>query len=371
MGVFVTANWELYKAQRRLADVCREAGARLLLFHGRGGAIGRGGGPTNRAILGQPPGTLNGRLRLTEQGEVAFARYANPDIAHRHLEQTIHAVIKASLRPAAGGLGATGPAASGLEGVVEPLPEWSAAMEALSPVARKAYRGLVYDDPDFYHYFRHATPIDQIAGLRIGSRPAKRKTSDRIEDLRAIPWVFSWTQSRHGLPGWYGLGTALEGSGASHPNGPVQATLIPAGQPQPGRAPLTDMYDRWPFFRSLIDNAQLSMGKADLAVARLYAGLVPAAALRERIFGQIESEWRRTERAVLAITRQPALLGSSPVLERSIRLRNPYVDPLSFLQICLLRRLRRLPEGAPERATAQQLIASTINGVAAGLQNTG
>lgn len=376
-GGFVTANWELYKAQGRLATVCREADVRLLLFHGRGGAIGRGGGPTNRAILGQPPGTLNGRLRLTEQGEVAFSRYANPDIAHRHLEQTVHAVIKASTHPAHAGTGRR-------DGVVEPAPEWATAMEALAPAAGAAYRGLVYDDPDFYTYFRHATPIDQIADLRIGSRPAKRNASDRIEDLRAIPWVFSWTQSRHGLPGWFGLGAALEGASAvnAHANradttgdGTKVAGTMVAGATGAGLAGghrlLADMYHGWPFFHSLIDNAQLSMGKADLAVARLYASLVPDPAIRQRIFGHIEAEWWRTEAAVLAITGQSALLAGSPVLRRSIRLRNPYVDPLSFLQVSLLMRLRRMADGAPERAPAQLLVAATINGVAAGLQNTG
>jgi phosphoenolpyruvate carboxylase len=358
-GGFVTATWELYRAQRRLAETCRRADVRLSLFHGRGGAIGRGGGPTNRAILGQPPGTLEGRLRLTEQGEVAFSRYANPDIAHRHLEQTINAVIRASLQTEAG------PG----ETVSEPEPAWMEAMDAISPRALDAYRRLVYEDPDFVRYFRQATPIDQIAELRIGSRPSRRRASDHIEDLRAIPWVFSWTQSRHGLPGWFGLGAAL---GAVAGDGVEVA----------GR--LREMYRRWPFFRSLVDNAQLSMGKADLAVARCYAGLVEDAALRERIFGAVEEEWARTERAVLEITGQPALLGSSPVLRRSIRLRNPYVDPLSFLQVSLLRRLRRLGDAATEgstgpeeeavaanRAVLQRLVALTINGVAAGLQNTG
>jgi phosphoenolpyruvate carboxylase len=372
-GGFVTATWELYKAQRRLAEVCRESGVRLLLFHGRGGAIGRGGGPTNRAILGQPPGTLEGRLRLTEQGEVAFSRYANPDIAHRHLEQTINAVVRASLRagpadfvadPFSAGGAARGVGERGIVGprrgnagsdVAEPLPSWLEAMEVLSSLALDAYRGLVYDDPEFVRYFRQATPIDQIAELRIGSRPARRSQSGRIEDLRAIPWVFSWTQSRHGLPGWFGLGAAVAEAGKE------------AGRPDL----LREMYRRWAFFRSLVDNAQLSMGKADLAVARLYARLVTDASLRERVFGAVEREWERTERAVLDLTGQPALLASSPVLRRSVRLRNPYVDPLSFLQICLLRRLRSVPERDPALPTLQRLVALTINGVAAGLQNTG
>jgi phosphoenolpyruvate carboxylase len=343
-GGFVTASWELYKAQRALAGACREAGVELLLFHGRGGAIGRGGGPTNRAILGQPPGTLRGRLRLTEQGEVAFARYSHPDIAHRHLEQTMNAVIRASLRDAGGA------AADVREG-------WTEAMDRMSAAAQDAYRRLVYDDPQFVEYFRQATPIDEVAHLRIGSRPARRQGGDRIQELRAIPWVFSWTQSRHGLPGWFGLGSALESEAGREGGG--------------GRARLAAMYREWPFFRSLVDNAQISLGKSDLAVARLYDGLADPPELRARVFAAVAEEWSRTERAILAVTGQPAVLSGSPVLRRSIRLRNPYVDPMSFAQVSLLRRLRGLPADSPDREAVARLVALTINGVAAGLQNTG
>jgi phosphoenolpyruvate carboxylase len=339
-GGFVTANWELYRAQQSLVAACREAGATLLLFHGRGGAIGRGGGPTGRAIMAQPPGALSGRLRLTEQGEVAFARYAHSGIAHRHLEQTIHAVFRASLGPVGEG------AHDG----------WTAEMEALSPLALESYRRLVYGQPDFVRYFHQATPIDAITGLRIGSRPARREDSGLIEDLRAIPWVFSWTQSRHGLPGWYGLGGAY----AAH----VQAR----GTEAPRR--WAEMYREWPFFRSLIDNAQLSMGKADLAVARVYDGLAEPA-LRERFFTTIAEEWRRTREAILAATGRSSLLDISPVLRRSIRLRNPYVDPLSFVQVSLLARLRARSDDSGERETLQRLLALTVNGIAAGLQSTG
>ena len=339
-GGFVTANWELYRAQRALVAACRKAGATLLLFHGRGGAIGRGGGPTGRAIMAQPPGALGGRLRLTEQGEVAFARYAHPGIAHRHLEQTIHAVFRATLLPSP-------------EGGHD---DWAAEMEALSPLALASYRRLVYDDPDFVRYFHEATPIDAITGLRIGSRPARREQSDRIEDLRAIPWVFSWTQSRHGLPGWYGLGGAY-------------AAQV-EGKGEEARRRWAEMYREWPFFRSLIDNAQLSMGKADLAVARIYDALAEPA-LRARIFPRIVEEWRRTREAVLTATGRSALLDISPVLRRSIRLRNPYVDPLNFVQVSLLARLRAAPDPAPERDVLQRLLALTVNGIAAGLQSTG
>ena len=339
-GGFVTANWELYRAQRALVAACRKAGATLLLFHGRGGAIGRGGGPTGRAIMAQPPGALSGRLRLTEQGEVAFARYAHPGIAHRHLEQTIHAVFRATLLPSP-------------EGGHD---DWAAEMEALSPLALASYRRLVYDDPDFVRYFHEATPIDAITGLRIGSRPARREQSDRIEDLRAIPWVFSWTQSRHGLPGWYGLGGAY-------------AAQV-EGKGEEARRRWAEMYREWPFFRSLIDNAQLSMGKADLAVARIYDALAEPP-LRAKIFPRIVEEWRRTREAVLTATGRSALLDISPVLRRSIRLRNPYVDPLNFVQVSLLARLRAAPDPAPERDVLQRLLALTVNGIAAGLQSTG
>ena len=338
-GGFVTANWELFRAQRALARSCAEAGVDLLLFHGRGGAIGRGGGPTNRAIMGQPAGTLNGRLRLTEQGEAAFARYANPRIAHRHLEQTANAVVRASLSEVA-------PASAARE-------EWLELMRRISDSALDAYRALVYRTERFVTYFREATPIEHIAELRIGSRPAKRKASERIEDLRAIPWVFSWTQSRHGLPGWYGMGTAF--TAASESSG--------------GWEPLREMYHGWPFFRSLVDNAQLGLGKADLAIARLYAQLCADEALRREVFGAVEREWRLTCDAILAVTGSDSLLAHSPVLRRSIQLRNPYVDPLSFVQLALLEQ-RRAEGNEPDEARAQ-LIALSINGIAAGLQNTG
>ena len=343
-GGFVTASWELYQAQRALAEACREAGVGLLLFHGRGGAIGRGGGPTNRAILGQPPGTLRGRLRLTEQGEVAFARYSHPDIAHRHLEQTVNAVLRASVRDAE-------------RAATEVSADWMAAMDRISRAAQDTYRRMVYDDPEFLLYFRQATPIDEVAHLRIGSRPARRQGGDRIQELRAIPWVFSWTQSRHGLPGWFGLGSALESERA---RGGERA-----------RERLAVMYGDWPFFRSLVDNAQISLGKSDLAVARLYDGLAGPPELRARVFARIAEEWRLTEDGIRAVTGQPEILSGSPVLRRSIRLRNPYVDPMSFAQVSLLRRLRDLPEGSPDRDAVGRLVALTINGVAAGLQNTG
>jgi phosphoenolpyruvate carboxylase len=341
-GGFVTANWELYKAQGALAAACAEAEVELLLFHGRGGAIGRGGGPTNRALLAQPPGTLEGRLRLTEQGEVAFARYGNPHIAHRHLEQTLNALLRGSLRVGVAG---------------EPRREWMDAMDAISERAYQAYRTLVHEDPAFVDFFQQATPIDQIADLRIGSRPAKRTSGERLEDLRAIPWVFSWTQSRLGLPGWYGLGGAFHAYLEEH--GPR------------AEARLAEMHREWPFFRSLLENAQMSLGRSDRAVARLYSLLALPEEERNRLVAALDAEWDRTEGAILAVTGQPALLGGSTVLRRSIRLRNPYVDPLSFVQVSLLGRLRALPEDHPDREPVRQVVALSVNGVAAGLQSTG
>ena len=332
-GGFLTANWELYCAQEALAEACRRADVTLTLFHGRGGAIGRGGGPTGRAIQAQPPGTVDGRLRLTEQGEAAFARYAHPQVAHRHLEQAVHAVLRASLLPASSEL----------------KPTWVALMKGASADGLSTYRRLTYDDPGFVRYFRDVTPIDLVSRLLIGSRPSKRQASDRIEDLRAIPWVFSWTQSRYGLPGWYGLGSALQAARVS--------------------GVLPEMYAGWPFFRSLMDNAQLGLGRSDLAIARLYDGLAPPE-LSRRFFPAIESEWRRTVEVIEAATGGPPL-AHSPVLARSIRLRNPYVDPLSLVQVALLGRLREAGEDAAEADTLRRLAALTINGIAAGLQNTG
>ncbi len=339
-GGFVTSNWELYRAQRELVDVCGAEGVRLLLFHGRGGAVGRGGGPTNRAILGQPRGSVASGIRITEQGEVAFARYGHTGIAHRHLEQTLNAVIRAGLRDTA---------------PTEPAAEWVRTMDALSEAGYRAYRALVYEPPGFLSYFHQATPIDQVADLRIGSRPAKRKGGEKIEDLRAIPWVFSWTQSRHGLPGWYGLGAAL-----------AEVLRDPASGDR-----LKAMHRDWPFFRSLIDNAQLSLGRSDRAIARLYAGLVFPDERRERVFGAVLEEWDRAERGILAVTGTSEVLEDAPLLRRSIRLRNPYVDPMSFVQVTTLRRLRGLGEDDPDAEDVRDVVALSVNGIAAGLQNTG
>lgn len=331
---FVAANWGLYQAQRDLSQLARRRGVRLRLFHGRGGSIGRGGGPANRAILAQPPGSVGNTIKITEQGEVIADRYGLPVLAQRHLEQVVNAVLRAAFAPD------------------DPIPAaWEGALGALAADARAHYRALVYENPNFIHYFRSATPIAEISRLKIGSRPASRKNSGRIEDLRAIPWVFGWMQSRHTLPGWYGLGFALE-------------------RAKDSLDVLREMYRRWPFFRAMIDNAQMILGKADLKVAAHYAELCEDAAVRGEIFGMIEAEYRRTVDMICAVAEIPALLDAAPVLQRSIALRNPYVDPMSVVQVELLRRLRAAPDGADHTALEDAILLS-INGIAAGLKNTG
>jgi Phosphoenolpyruvate carboxylase (EC 4.1.1.31) len=337
-GGFVAANWALYRAQVALTAVTDRHGVRLRLFHGRGGAVGRGGGPAGQAILAQPPGTLHGQIKVTDQGEMISDRYLDQRTAHCHLEQVVNAVLRA-----------------GFPGMARhPEPEWVAAMERMAETARTVYRSLVYEDPDFLIYFRNATPVAEFNRLRIESRPVSRRKSDRIEDLRAIPWVFSWMQSRHTLPGWFGLGSALEEFAEADPN---HLHL------------LRTMYRHWPFFTTLLDNAQMIMLKADMNIARAYAGLVPDQQLAARIFQQIENEFRHTERMICQITEQNDLLAHQPVLQRAIRQRNPYIDPLSFIQIELLKRLRAAPP--EEQVELETVLLMSINGIAAGLKNTG
>lgn len=339
-GGYLTATWELFRAQRALAAVCDRFGITLTLFHGRGGSIGRGGGPTNRAILAQPPESVRGRIKLTEQGEAITERYAHLEIAHRHLEQIISAVLLTTgRRPTI---------------MPERVARWQATMRELSPLAEAAYRDLVHNNPAVLDYFHEATPIDEIGRLNIGSRPAKRKATAGIADLRAIPWVFAWTQSRVVLPGWFGLGTALRewmSENAEH------LTM------------LQEMYRAWPFFRTTVDNAQMSMRKADLAIAAAYADLATPET-RQAIFPRLCSEYERTERAILAVTGQSDLLDNEPWLQRSIRLRNPYVDPLNYIQVAIMRRLR---SAGPDTRTDElgDLILLSVNGIAAGLRNTG
>jgi phosphoenolpyruvate carboxylase len=334
---FLQSAWALYRAQRALGDTSRRTGIALQIFHGRGGAIGRGGGPANQAILAQPRGTIDGRLRLTEQGEIIADRYGHPAIAERHLGQLLNAVLRNSFALDDG----------------RPEPGWERILERVAERACRHYRALVYETPEFLTYFEQATPIAEIAQLKLASRPVRRQAAGGIAELRAIPWVFSWMQSRHTLPGWYGLGSAV---------GDYLAD-------RPGDLPdLQAMYQRWPFWRTLVENAQMILAKADLTIARLYADLLEDQEVATRIYSRIADEHQRTVEVVLQVSGQQALLERSPVLQRSIQRRNPYVDALSFVQLVLLKRLRAGEEPAGELLTA---VLESINGIASGLKNTG
>ncbi|HNP72880.1 MAG TPA: phosphoenolpyruvate carboxylase [Kouleothrix sp.] len=357
---FVAANWALYQAQRALRDMARREGIGLRLFHGRGGAIGRGGGPANQAILAQPPGSIGNQIKITEQGEVIADRYGLPDLAHRHLEQLINAVLRAQFAPQH-----DAPA------------EWEQALEQLATIARQHYRALVYGRPDFVPYFRTATPIAEISRLNIGSRPASRRNSDRIEDLRAIPWVFSWMQSRHTLPGWFGLGYALEqfiSSSDAEPSAQAgqarSAHSSGSSSPAERLALLQDMYANWMFFRTMIDSAQMILGKADLPIAERYAELTPDQAAARAIFDEVRAEHTRASQMICQVARIDQLLERSPILQTSIARRNPYIDPMSYIQVELLKRLRADPSG-PDHSALEDAILLSISGIAAGLKNTG
>jgi len=342
-GIF-TSNWELYRAELALVEVFDQLeadyGLRLRMFHGRGGTVGRGGGPSYQAILAQPPGTVRGQIRLTEQGEVIASKYANPDIGRRNLETLAVAMLEATL------LQPTKPA----------TPEFLAAAQQLSDASMAAYRHLVYETPGFADYFFTATPIREIAELNIGSRPASRKATQAIEDLRAIPWGFSWGQCRLTLPGWLGFGSA------------VQTFLEQPGTTREGQLQLLQaMYRQWPFFSTLLSNMDMVLAKSDLALASCYSELVADSELRTRIFDAISAEWQRTVDMLALVTGEADRLASNPALARSIRHRFPYIDPLHLLQVELVRRWRsgqnddRLKNG----------IHISINGIAAGLRNTG
>ena len=339
---YITAKWELYAAQEALNTSCDKHGIELTLFHGKGGTIARGGGPTNRGILALPDGTVRGRVRITEQGEVINDLYGNPVIARRHLEQIVNAVLMRYV--------------PSQQAHARPPNEWRTAMDTLSLSSYQAYRKLVYETPELLIYWQQATPINVINQMRIGSRPARRGGEMKVSNLRAIPWVFSWMQSRHVLPGWYGLGTALE----NYITSPEQLVQ------------LQDMYQNWSFFRNAITNAQLSIGKTDMGIARLYSELVEDDKIRKMIFNIIHTEYERTVSSILRVTGQREILENDPVLRRSIKLRNPYVDPLNFMQVSLLRQLRSQPDPyGPDSEPILQTIFLTINGVAAGLKNTG
>ena len=339
-GGYLTANWELYVAQKGLVDLAAEANVRLRLFHGRGGTVGRGGGPTFEAILAQPDGCTASGLRITEQGEVIAAKYSDTELGRRNFETLISAAMLSNFAST----------------TRRENQQWWEVMHQLAATACASYRALVYDTPGFVDFFRSATPIGELAGLNIGSRPASRKASQSIEDLRAIPWVFSWSQARIAIPGWYGFGSAVQQWLASSPLGRDAAL-----------AQLREMYEHWPFFKTVLANMDMVLAKTDLAIATRYVALVPDRELAERVFSTIRAEWQTTVEMLRAITGTTQFLADNPALARSIRNRFPYLDPLNHLQIDLLRRYRA---GQTDVRT-QRAIHLTINGLAAGLRNSG
>jgi len=337
-GGFLTSGWELYKAEIKLAKVFAQAGVRLRLFHGRGGSVGRGGGPSYEAILAQPAGAVSGQIRITEQGEVIASKYGKPDVGRRNLEVLVAATLEATLLDN--------------ENHAESAEGFYGVMERISELAFQAYRDLVYETPGFRQYFWDSTPISEIAHLNIGSRPASRKASERIEDLRAIPWVFSWAQCRLMLPGWYGFGSA------------IKAWLE---ENSDGLARLQRMHAVWPFFRTQLSNMDMILAKSDLAIASRYSELVPDVDLRERIFSRLSGEWHATREALLMINGASELLADNPMLALAIKNRTPYMNPLNLLQIELLRRHRT----GETDGRVRRSIHISINGVAAGLRNSG
>jgi len=341
-GGMLTSTWELYKAHRELHRAAHEYGIKLRLFHGRGGTVGRGGGPTHSAILAQPQGFFSGQIRITEQGEVLNWKYSDPVLAEWNLELMIAASLEALTRPGR-------KQAVGRDKDEE---RWEEAMEEMSGVAYHVYRRDIAENPDVLEYFEQATPVNELDIARIGSRPSRRAKGRRLENLRAIPWVFGWMQSRHAVPAWFGVGHALQ-----------QFARKGSGHEQL----LRQMMREFAMFSDLVRNVELGMAKADLEIARVYSGLVENAALRKRVFAMLQDEFLRSRRMILRVASQRELLGRNRVLARSIRLRNPYVDPMSLVQVELLRRKQR-------NLDATQLeypIGATINGIAAGLHNTG
>ncbi|HLZ40639.1 MAG TPA: phosphoenolpyruvate carboxylase [Candidatus Sulfotelmatobacter sp.] len=337
-GGMLTSTWELYKAHRELHRAAEEFGVKLRLFHGRGGTVGRGGGPTHSAILAQPPGCFSGRIRITEQGEVLNWKYADPVLAEWNLELMIAASLEALTRP-------------GEDRSAHP-PAWEEAAEEMSQEAYAIYRRDIADNPDVLEYFEQATPVNELDTARIGSRPSRRTKGRRLDDLRAIPWVFGWMQSRHAVPAWFGVGHALQHFAKKSPAHEQALRQIARG---------------FPMFSDLLGNVELGMAKADLGIAREYSGLVKNVALRERVFSMLEDEFLRSRRMILRVRGQRELLARNRVLARSIRLRNPYVDPMSLIQVELLRR----KQDGQKTSDLEYPLGATINGIAAGLHNTG
>jgi phosphoenolpyruvate carboxylase len=341
-GGMLTSTWELHKAQHLLHEAARDCNVHLRLFHGRGGTVGRGGGPTHAAILAQPAGDFSGDIRITEQGEVLSWKYADPVLAEWNLEIMIAACLEAITMPS--------------KAAPEAKLRWDEAMESMSADAFAFYREHIAENPDVLEYFEQATPVNELEHARIGSRPARRNSSRSLEDLRAIPWVFGWMQSRHAVPAWFGVGHALE-----------RFAAVGAGHAQL----LREMMHGFPLFASLIRSVEIAMAKADFAIARMYADLVTSEVLRDRVFEMLRQEFERTRSVILSVTGQRELLEANPVLFRSVRLRNPYVDPLSLVQVDLLRRKRAFSDRTSVDASLQYAIGATMNGIAAGLHNTG
>jgi phosphoenolpyruvate carboxylase len=355
-GGMITSTWEIFKAHRALHTVARETGVSLRLFHGRGGTVGRGGGPTHRAIFAQPIASFNGALRLTEQGEVLNWKYSDVILAERNLELMIAASLDALARPAL----AVDPNSSHLTGILPP--GWERTLDTLSETSYEFYRKHIVDSPDTFTYFEQATPVAELEHARIGSRPAKRTDASSakkrsMEDLRAIPWVFGWMQSRHLVPAWFGVGHALSAFVDENPG---------------NLAHLQTIFRSFPLFIDIVRNVEMALAKADFGIAKLYASMVEDEALRDRVYTMLEAEFNLTHRMILAVTGQTALLERNPVLEQSIRLRNPYVDPMSLLQVELIRRKRAAAAaGDPASGELDRAITATINGISAGLRNTG
>ena len=337
-GGFLTSGWSLYAAEKELIEVFHKHGVKLRLFHGRGGSVGHGGGPSYQAILAQPAGAVQGRIRITEQGEVIASKYGNPELGRHNLEVLVAATMEATLLP---------------REYDDPKPEFVQAMEELSASAFSAYRAMVYETPGFEQYFWESTVISEIAELNIGSRPASRKKSTAIEDLRAIPWVFSWAQCRLMLPGWFGFGAAVNAYKQKHGEAGMQR--------------LAAMVREWGFFHTLLSNMDMVLAKSDISIAERYSQLVKDEALRNAIFPRLKAEWQASVDALLAIMGQAELLAGNPMLKRSIRNRFPYLDPLNHLQVELLQRHR----SGESDERVRRAIHLTINGVAAGLRNSG
>lgn len=342
-GGVITANWELRMALKNIMAVGKKYGVKLKFFHGRGGALGRGGMPLNRSILAQPAATLGAGIKITEQGEVLSSRYSLKGIAYRSLEQATYALIRASKLSR--------------DPQADPVDEsWEGIMCSISEHAMDKYQDLIFRDEQFLTFFKESTPLPEIGELNIGSRPSKRKNSDKFEDLRAIPWVFAWTQTRYLMPAWYAAGTGLQSFYQDNPD---------------NMKVLQEMYEKWPFFESMIDNLQLALAKADMVIAKEYGSMMKDSGIADRIYQLIREEYELTSALILKITGQQEILDNVPVIQESIRLRNPYVDPLSYMQVELLRELRALRDKNEDDQELLREVLLTINGIAAGLRNTG